>query len=171
MYRHGYVPTYCLLPLLRTRFRGKAAEQRQQCPWNSACCFFTSISRGTQQQMAETKHREKQLKQCCKGTEWLGLLNLGSRGLKGGMGLICLVCFNSTKSSPPTITGGTCKTGKRLGSNGKKKVLLYAVWRNTYWPREHRGSVRGLNKMCVPCYWGVSACAQASVLTLLVSGR
>lgn len=78
----------------------------------------------------------------------------GEQRAERGMGLMCLVCFNLTKSTPQTSTGGTCKTGKSLGSNGKEKIILYAVWKNTCWPREHRGSVRGVNKMCVPCYLG-----------------
>lgn len=116
-YRHGYVPTPPLLPLPRTHFRGSssmehargqaaaqgAAEQREQSPWNSACCLLTSIPRGARQQMAETNHRERQLKQHWKGAgmECLGLLSLEGRGLKGGIGVMCLICFNLTKSPLP----------------------------------------------------------------------
>lgn len=85
--------------------RGKAtaqgaAEQRQQPPWNSAQCLFTSIPRGAQQ-MAETKHEERHLKQCWKGAgmEYLGLLNWELRAERG-IGLMCLICFNLTKSPP-----------------------------------------------------------------------
>lgn len=97
-YRNGYVPTPSLLPLPRTHFMGSssmehtrgeaAAEQRQQkCPRNSTCCLFSSIPRGAQQQMAGRKHKERQLKEHWRGAgmEWLGLLNLGGRGLKGGL--------------------------------------------------------------------------------------
>lgn len=45
------------------------------------------------------------------------------------------------------------------------------LWRSPHWPREHRDNVRGVSKMCVPCYPGLSACAQASIMTLLMSGR
>lgn len=56
----------------------RSSRTETATPWNSACCLFTGIPRGAQEQMAEAKHRERQLKRCWKGagTKWLGLLNL-----------------------------------------------------------------------------------------------
>lgn len=51
--------------------------------------------------MAETKHKERHLKQGWKGAgmEYLGLLNWELRAERG-IGLMCLICFNLTKSPP-----------------------------------------------------------------------